>query len=108
MKLWRTHGILQPLVPHAARISQLLCVWQALDDVNRIAAAFIALQRSVQQSSFEAVCQLCHVRPCLILRDVCAHKQMILIVAASCLLAMFEDMHVRFWVYIGMHAWTGH
>ncbi|KAK9906635.1 hypothetical protein WJX75_005264 [Coccomyxa subellipsoidea] len=30
------------------------CLRGALDDVNRIAAAFIALQRSVQQSSFEA------------------------------------------------------
>lgn len=36
-------------------LKQKVVAGQALDDLNKIAAAFIALQRSVQRSSFEAV-----------------------------------------------------
>ncbi len=53
-------------VVHWFKVDIVLFLWQALDDVNRIAAAFIALQRSVQRSSFEAVSPLTpmHTRTC--------------------------------------------
>ena len=39
---------------------------QAVDELNRLAAAFIGLQRSVQGSSFEAVRSLQHHRSMIV------------------------------------------
>ena len=46
--------VLRPIFMDVPGVKDLIAV-QALDDLNKIAAAFIALQRSVQRSSFEAV-----------------------------------------------------
>lgn len=61
LHLW--HGCL-PYI-HGSSWIRGFVAEQALDDLNKIAAAFIALQRSVQQSSFEAVILISHVMKCL-------------------------------------------